>query len=91
MRFKVERNFLVKTYEEIELDPKKFLHCSTIEELNDEIEDFISCSNSDHPTHPGFQCSEELGMRFWDSWFENDNDKSFYVEWQRLKGLPAEL
>lgn len=90
MKFKVERNFLVRTYEEIEMNPEKFLHCSTIEELSDELEEYIY-NASEHPSHPGFQNSEEIGVRYWDSWFENDNDKSFYSEWQRLKGLPQEL
>ena len=41
MKFKVENNWLVRTEEDIELNPKDFVHCSTIEELNDEIHDYI--------------------------------------------------
>ena len=41
MKFRIESNWLLKTEEDIELDPKNFVHCSTIEELNNEIEDYI--------------------------------------------------
>ena len=89
MKFSVERTFLVRTYEEVELNPKNFIHCATIEELNNEIEDYIN-RYSEHPTHPGFQNSEEIGTTFWDNWF-NDCSESFYIKWQELKGLPTEL
>ena len=41
MKFKVENNWLLKTEEDIELNPKDFIHCTNIEELNDEIKDYI--------------------------------------------------
>lgn len=87
MKFEVERNFLVRTYEEIDLDPKNFLHCATIEEINLELEDYFY-SICKHPTHPHLVESEELGMRFSNTCYV---DNSFYSEWQRLKGLPKEL
>ena len=89
MKFKVERTFLVRTFEEIDLSPKNFLHCSNIEELNNEVEDTIN-NLANHPTHPNFESSEQIGLNFWNSWFDDD-EKSFYLEWQRLKGLPQEL
>lgn len=91
MKFKVERNFLVRTEETIDLDPKDFLHCANIMELNDEIEDYIS-DRCEHPKHPGFQDSEEIGCRYYDNWpFNALNTKSFYLEWQKLKNLPEEF
>lgn len=89
MKYEVERNFLVRTREVVELDPKRFLHCANIQELNDEVEDYFN-NCTEHPTHPGLLESEQLGLRFWDTWFE-DGSKSFYTEWQKLKGLPEEL
>ena len=89
MKFKVERAFLVRTYEEIDLSPKNFLHCSNIEELNNEVEDMIN-NLTNHPTHPNFESSEQIGVNFWNSWFD-EGEKSFYLEWQKLKGLPQEL
>lgn len=89
MKFKVERTFLVRSEDEIELDPKDFLHCATIEELNEEI-DYEIWNRCEHPVVKGLQESEEIGVRYWDMWF-NNNDNSFYVEWQKLKGLPEEL
>lgn len=88
MKFEVERNFLVRTYEEIDLDPKNFLHCATIEELNLELEDYLY-NICEYPTHSHLVESEELGMRFSNNYYIDDN--SFYSEWQRLKGLPEEL
>ena len=41
MKFKVENNWLLKTEEDIELNPKDFVYCTNIEELNDEIKDYI--------------------------------------------------
>ena len=90
MKFKVERNFLVKTDEFIELDPKDFLHCADISELNDEIEDYIS-SKCEHPTHPNMIYSEELGCRYYDFYWNSKNEESFYSKWQELKGLPKQL
>ena len=91
MKFRVERNFLVKTEELIDLNPKDFLHCANIFELNDEIEDYIS-NKLEHPKHSGLQSSEEIGCRYYENWpFETFDTKSFYLEWQRLKGLPQEL
>lgn len=89
MKFKVERTFFVRTFEEIDLNPKDFLHCSSIEELNNEVEDKIN-NLTIHPAHPNFESSEQVGVNFWNSWFDN-NEESFYLEWQRLKGLPQEL
>ena len=83
MKFKIERNFLVRTYEEIELDPETFISCGDIEELTNEIEDCINIC--EHPTHPNLESSEQLGVYF------SDKSSSFYKEWQRLKGLPQEL
>ena len=85
MKFRVERNFLVRTCEKIELNPEDFLHCSSIDELHNEIEDYIN-EYVKHPTHPGFEESEELGMRYYDTTLGK-----FFDEWQRLKGLPKEL
>ena len=89
MKFKVERNFLVRTYEEVDLNPENFLHCANIQELCDEVEDYINII-CEHPTHPGFEESEQLGVHFQDAHYES-NLKSFYIEWQKLKGLPQEL
>jgi len=89
MKFKIERTFLVRTDEELDLDPNRFLHCATIEELNDEIEEYID-DFCEFPEHPKLDSCEQLGVRFWNPWY-NDNSKSFYSEWQRLKGLPQEL
>ena len=90
MKFKVEKTFLIKSEEHIELDPKDFLHCATIEELQEEVEDRIN-GYTEFPKIEGFCYGELLGSRFWDEWFNYDGDKSFYLEWQRLKGLPQEL
>ena len=89
MRFKVERTFLVKSEEELELSPRNYLHCATIEELNECVEETIN-SFCEHPKVHGLQESEEIGMRYWNNWFEHD-EQSFYQEWQKLKGLPQEL
>lgn len=90
MKFKVERNFLVRTYdEEIEIKPEDFLHCATIEELVDEVEDFIN-DKIVYPTHPNLGSAEELGHRFW-TFLNDSNTESFYDEWQKLKNLPEEL
>lgn len=84
MKFKVERNFLVRTCEDIDLNPKDFLHCATVDELYDEVEDYIN-DFVKHPEHPGLEESEVLGNHFWDTTF------NFFNEWQKLKGLPQEL
>lgn len=92
MKFKIERNFLVRTEEYIDLNPKDFLYCANIEELISEVEDFIN-KNCEHPKAQGDQSllySEEIGMKYYDTWFEQ-NENSFYLEWQELKGLPQEL
>ena len=87
MKFKVENNWLVRTEEDIELDPKDFLHCSNIEELNDEIYDYIHNRMQFPEMKKGFVMYEEaLGTNFWDTTFGE-----FMLEWQKLKGLPAEL
>lgn len=90
MKFKVERNFIVRSEETIELHPEDFLYCCTIEELNSEIESKLE-DCCEHPTVKGFTGSEEIGIRFWDNWFAEKGDKSFYEEWQKLKGLPQIL
>lgn len=95
MKFKVESNYLIRTEQNITLNPKDFLHCSTIEELHDEIEDEFY-----NKLHPDFiskiygqdiMYQELLGLRCYDTWFETDGGKSFFKEWQNLKGLPVEL
>lgn len=87
MKFKVENNWLVRTEEDIELDPKDFLHCSNIEELNDEIYDYIHNRMQFPEMKKGFVMYEEaLGTNFWDTTYG-----TFMLEWQKLKGLPAEL
>ena len=65
MKFEVERIFLVRTCEEIDLDPKHFLHCANIEELNCDVDDYIN-SLTEHPIHPGIQDSEQVGLRYSD-------------------------
>ena len=87
MKFKIESNWLLKTEEDIELDPKNFVHCSTIEELNNEIEDYIH----GYMKFPNMEKNyiiyiENLGTRFWDTTYGE-----FMIEWQKLKGLPEEL
>ena len=87
MKFKIENNWLVRTEEEIELDPKEFLHCSNIEELIDEIHDYIHNRMQFLEMKKGFVIYEEaLGTNFWDTTYGE-----FMLEWQRLKGLPVEL
>lgn len=95
MKFKIEANYLIKTEKDIELDPKKFLYCATIEELISEVEQYMYDNTTldfflskDNST---LVYTELLGLRYWDRWFEEDDGKAFYLEWQRLKGLPAEF
>lgn len=90
MKFRVERNFIVRTEEELDLNPENFLYCANIEELNSAIDDYIS-DQCEHPKHPNLQSSEEIGMRFWNNWWSNLGEESFYTKWQKLKGLPEEL
>lgn len=87
MKFKVENNWLLRTEEDIELNPKDFVHCATIEELNGEIKDYIY----QHMSFPNMEkgyclCEESLGTEYWDTTFGE-----FMLEWQKLKGLPQEL
>ena len=93
MRFKVENNWLLKTEEFIELDPKNFLYCASIEELNEAVEDFIHDRMKFPNMEKNYVVYEEcLGTRFYDNFpFETLDAKSFYLEWQKLKGLPEEL
>lgn len=84
MIFNVDRTFLVRTHEKINLNPEDFLQCATIEELYNEVEDFIN-DKCEYPIHPNLDKSEELGNRYWDITFE------FYDKWQQLKGLPQNL
>lgn len=87
MKFRIENNWLLRTEEDIELNPKDFVHCATIEELNSEMEDYIH----DHMKFPSMEKNyvifeEVLGTRFWDTTYGE-----FMLEWQKLKGLPQEL
>ena len=87
MKFRVENSWLLRTEEDIELNPEKFLHCATIEELNNEIEDYIH----DRMKFPNMEKNyvlyeENLGTRFWDTTYGE-----FMLKWQELKGLPLEL
>lgn len=88
MKFKVECNWLLRTEEEIELYPKDFIHCATIAELNDEIEDSINNRIKYPNMEKDSTVTEEecLGIRYWDM-----NFGEFMKEWQKLKGLPEEL
>ena len=87
MKFRIESNWLLKTEEDIELDPKNFVHCSTIEELNNEIEDYIHGYMKFPNTEKNYiMYVENLGTRFWDTTYGE-----FMIEWQKLKGLPEEL
>lgn len=87
MKFKVENNWLLKTEEDMELNPKDFVHCSTIEELNDEISDYINGYMKYPNMYNNYTMEVEcLGTRFWDTTFGE-----FMLEWQKLKGLPQEL
>jgi hypothetical protein len=87
MKFKIENNWLLKTEEDIELNPKDCVHCATIEELNDEIKDFIY-KYMKYPNLESGYCTygESLGTEFWDTTYGE-----FMSEWQKLKGLPEEL
>ena len=87
MKFRIENNWLLRTEEDMELNPKDFIHCATIEELNSEVEDYIH----DRMRFPNMEkdyvlYEEVLGTRFWDTTYGE-----FMLEWQRLKGLPQEL
>ena len=87
MKFKIENNWLLRTEEDMELDPKDFLYCATIEELNDEIKDHIH-KYMKYPNMENGYClyEESLGTNFWDTTYGE-----FMLEWQKLKGLPQEL
>ena len=89
MKFRIENNWLLRTEEDIELNPKDFVHCATIEELNSEIEDYIH-ENMKFPfpkmENNYVMFEEVLGTRFWDTTYGE-----FMSEWQSLKGLPQEL
>ena len=89
MKFRVNRTFLVRTEEIIELNPKKFKSCANIEELINDVEDYIN-DQTIHPTHPNFTYSEQIGLEYQDMYWNSD-DKSFYGEWQKLKGIPQEI
>lgn len=87
MKFRIENNWLLRTEEDIELNPEKFLHCATIEELNSEIEDYIHDNMRFPNMDKNYIVFEEvLGTRFWDTTYGE-----FMLEWQKLKGLPQEL
>ena len=87
MKFRIENNWLLRTEEDIELNPKDFVHCATIEELNDEIEDYIH-KYMKYPNMENGYCfyEESLGTEYWDTTYGQ-----FMLEWQKLKGLPQEL
>lgn len=88
MKFKVESNWLLRTEEFIELDPKNFLYCANIDELNSSIEDYIN-DNMKYPDSLNkdyVQDMECLGVNFWDTTYGK-----FMSEWQKLKGLPEEF
>ena len=87
MKFRIENNWLVRTEEDMELDPKDFVHCATIEELNGEIKDYIH-KYMKYPNMEGGYClyEESLGTEYWDTTYGQ-----FMLEWQKLKGLPQEL
>lgn len=82
MKFKINSNFLVKTSQELEIDAEQFLHCESIEELNNEIEDYMY-TMLQVPNELGE--AECLGIDYWDMDFE------FFNKWQELKGLPKKL
>ena len=87
MKFRIENNWLLKTEEDMELNPKDFVHCATIEELNDEIRNCIY----QHMKYPNMEKNyvtyeETLGTEYWDTTYGE-----FMLEWQKLKGLPVEL
>ena len=87
MQFKIENNWLLRTEEDMELDPRDFVHCATIEELNSEINDYIHKWMKYPDMEKNYVVYEEsLGTEFWDTTYGE-----FMLEWQRLKGLPAEL
>ena len=87
MKFKIENNWLLKTEEDIELNPKDFVHCATIEELNDEINDYIRQRMKYPSMEKDYVLYEEaLGTEYWDTTYGE-----FMLEWQKLKGLPQEL
>ena len=87
MKFKIENNWLLNTEEDMELNPKDFVHCATIEELNTEIEDYIHNRMKFPNMEKNYVLYEEtLGTRFWDTTYGE-----FMLEWQKLKGLPQEL
>lgn len=88
-KFVVQRNFLVRTEETLDIDPKDFLHCANIEELVTELDDYIE-DKCEHPNHLYRQSSEELTCNYYNQ-FWDENSNAFFVEWQKLKGLPAEL
>lgn len=87
MKFKVENNWLIRTEEDIELDPERFLYCSNIEELNSEITEYIHQMMRFPEIEKDFSMYEEcLGTNFWDTTYGE-----FMLKWQELKGLPVEL
>ena len=87
MKFKVENNWLVRTEEDIELNPKDFLYCANFAELQDELEDKVHSIMKFPKMEDGYVLYEEsLGTYFWDTTYGD-----FMLEWQKLKGLPQEL
>ena len=87
MKFRIENNWLLRTAEDMELNPKDFIHCATIEELNDEIKDYIHKWMKYPSMEKNYVLYEEaLGTEYWDTTYGE-----FMLEWQKLKGLPQEL
>ena len=90
MKFNINTNFLVRQETELEINPEHFLYCATIEELRDELDSYIH-DHISHPTCEGVWSSELLGVEYNHLWWVNDEEESFFVKWQKLKGLPKEL
>lgn len=87
MKFTIEQIFLSRVTRELDINPKDFLYCANVEELNTELEDYIH-NRCDFPANADE--IEELGMRYYQEWW-NSNEESFYLKWQELKGLPVNL
>ena len=79
MKFEVERNFLVRTYEEVDLDPKKFLHCATVEEINLELEDYFYRNKKGYNEFNHFNLNELLNDHEKLDWFIYDNESMNFL------------
>ena len=86
MKFRIDCNWLIRTEEEIELNPKDFTSY-TIDEIEDEIKDYINSKISYPDINDDILSNEELlGIEYWDTTYGE-----FMREWKRLKNLPEEL